>query len=56
MVFTSCRGGVLSQALKPAPVAPQSSIPRPNPEGREWKSSLEADAAGSADNAEDFTR
>ncbi|XP_023320646.1 PDZ and LIM domain protein Zasp isoform X5 [Eurytemora carolleeae] len=54
--LTVNRGGVLSQALKPAPVAPQSSIPRPNPEGREWKSSLEADAAGSADNAEDFTR
>jgi hypothetical protein len=32
------------------------SLLRPNPEGREWNNTLEADRAGAADNAEEFTK
>jgi len=58
--LTVARGGVLSEALKPittpAPAFNQSSLPRPNPEGREWGGTLEKDRAGAADSAEEFTR
>eukprot|EP00088_Acartia_fossae_P035125 TRINITY_DN3613_c0_g1_i3.p1 TRINITY_DN3613_c0_g1~~TRINITY_DN3613_c0_g1_i3.p1 ORF type:complete len:829 (-),score=187.55 TRINITY_DN3613_c0_g1_i3:498-2984(-) len=51
------RGGVLSQTLsRPNKRGTTPSTPRPNPEGREWSGTLEADRAGAANNAEDFTK
>ncbi len=53
--ITYFRGGVLSQALKPAAAPPHQPV-RSAPPPREWQAALEHDRAAAADNAEDFTR
>ena len=60
MIIFFLRGGVLNQALRPTSQTPVPQTQRAPPTGAggsgDWSGVLDANRAGAADNAEDFTK